>query len=194
MAKPKEIRKTMTRTGLVGELERLAECFWGDDKAESAPGNWAVDVSSLLERVYRDAVEASPREEIDKIVLLEADRAEKARRLTGLGGGPSEGVDGCAADGDTAELPPRGDPLFERYQLFMLRHVAALEFSKLVLAFFKPCFDGGVLGFEEPDFVAAKKRAEALKWLVSRIEMLEDGNDEFDTHDVILAYSRMTGD
>lgn len=183
----------MPRTELVGELERLAERLWRCDETEAAPAHWAVDVSSLLERVYRNAVEAAPREKFDDLAILEADRAKEARRLTVFGGGSPKRIGGCAADGDAAELPAHGDPLFERYQLLMLRHVAALEFGKLALMLFEPSLEGCAIGFKEPDLVAAKKRAEALKWLASRIEMLENGDCNADVHAVIIAYSAMRG-
>lgn len=176
------------RGQLVDELERLAERLWRCDETEAAPAHWAVDVSSLLERVYRNAVEAAPREKFDDLALLEADRAKEARRLTVFGGGSPKRIGGCAADGDAAELPAHGDPLFERYQLLMLRHVAALEFGKLALMLFEPSLEGGAIGFKEPDLVAAKKLAEPLKWFAARIDKLEDGDDGINVHRLIAEY------
>lgn len=173
---------------LVDELERLAERFWSADKAEAASIMRTADVLALLERVNRDAIAAHSAEEIDELVALEADRAEKARRLAVNGGSAAQGVDGNVADGDAAELAAQGAALFERYQTILLRRVFALEFCKAALGFFEPSFEDGIVGFKCRDLLAAKKRTEALKWLAARIEELCRGDCSLNVHDVIIAY------
>ena len=113
---------------LVDELERLAERFWSADKVESASIMRTADVLALLERVNRDAIAAHSTEEIDELVALEADRAEKARRLAVNGGSAAQGVDGNGTDCDASELDAQRVALFERYQTILLCRVFALEF------------------------------------------------------------------
>lgn len=176
---------------LVDELERLAERFWSADEAEAASIMRTADVCAILERANRDAVASHSPDEVDEIAALEADRAEKARRLAVNGGGAAQGVDGDAADGDAAELVAQEKAPFNRYQTVMLRRVFALEFCKFALYLFEPTFEDGFIGFKSRDPLAAKKRAEPLKWLSSRVEELENGNCSLDVHGVIIAYSAM---
>lgn len=178
----------MTIVELVDELESIAERFWSADEAEAAAIMRTADVCAVLELVYGYAVAAHPVEEIDKLAALEADRAEKARRLIGLGSGTAQGINGHVSDGDAAELAAQGKAFFDRYQTIVLGRVLALEIGKFALDLFKPTFEDGLIGFKRIDALAAQKQAEALKWLATRVEELECGNCGMDVHDVIIAY------
>ena len=172
----------MKRVELVGELERLAERFWSDDGAEAAAIVRTGEVDLLLERVYRHADIAVRNEKIAEVIRLEADRADKARRLAVERGGTAQGVDGNVADGDAAELAALGEALFRRYKALLLDIKFRLDFAGLAHDVFKAEICGGKLCFERGDPAAAKERAAALRQLAEFLDKFDETGECGDVH------------
>ena len=172
----------MTRVELVGELERLAERFWGGDGAEIAAIVRAGEVDLLLERVYCHADIVTRNNKIVEVIRLEANRADKARRLAVVRGGSAQGIDGNVADGDAAELVAEGKALFCNFKALVLDMKFRLDFAGLAFELFKMSVSGGEISFERGDFAAAKERAATLKKLAEFLDKFEEAGDCSDFH------------
>lgn len=182
-----------TRVGLVGELVRLAERFWGSGHVEAATLIEATQMDALLIQVYADNIRLDARDHKAELVALVADGTGDERRRTISISSPFDVDEVQTADGDAAEPPVEVRSALEDGQAFVLRRMFALEFAKLTFEFFRPCAGGGCVGFECRDFAAAKERAEALQRLAARVDGLENGEDVGGVHDAIVAYSAELG-
>ena len=140
------------------------------------------EVDLLLELVYRHADIVDRNQKVADIVRLEADRADKARRLVAFGGRSPKGVDGHAVDGDTTELAAQGKSLFRRYKALMLDSVFRLEFGRFAFELFKPIVSGGEIGFERCDPVTAEERAATLGKLAQFLDEFDETGDCGDFH------------
>lgn len=180
----------MKRVELVGELERLAERFWGRDYVKAATLGEAAKVYRLI----ADAAERpcpEIREDKAELAALVADWAGNARRRAVSPVGPfAVDEDAAGADGDAGEPSAEVRRALKGGQALLLRLEFAFEFAQLAHAFFGVCTRGGELVLECGDFAATKKRAEALKGLAAWIDDLEDGKEIGDAHAAIVAYLR----
>lgn len=174
-------------SGLVDELVESFEKVSVDGKAVRTAGRRAGDVCRIIGMVVDHVVWLKLDADVGKDPTFKADGADEARRVTTP---LPEGVDGRAGrDGDVSVVVPEVKLRTKRGEFRRLLDLFAMEFVKLAITFYEPRLDGDELVFECRDFLAAKKRAEAMKRLAGAIEDLSRSDCGVnDVHDAIIAY------
>lgn len=180
--------------GLIDEFVSLAEGHWAHLGTEDMVGRRTLELHDLLNRAVALEQRAFRREYLRGRAALEADGAQEARRVAGVGGGAAQGEDGDAGDdGDAAVVGAESEPAEGVTEARFCVEFAFRQFLDLVLSFGKPVVEGGNFGFECIDAPTAKKRANALHGLVARIKEFRNGDDFGKLHAAIIAHAAMRG-
>lgn len=183
----------MTRTELVGELERLEARLFGHDESVLTPWFGASEFLDLAGMVGVTVCRADAMHQVDRAPALEADGAQEARHVAGAGAVGAERVgDVSAVDVNEAVVGASGQLVPKSADFANLCDVFALDFAELALSLYRPCLEGGEIAFECADVAAAQKKTKALKWLAEKLdgEGREIGRD---AHAAIIAYAAMRG-
>lgn len=188
-----KMRKVKTMRELVDELERLANDVWFGNESESARRIEASDFCNLVSKVGESVAGMRDKAEIRYRAALEAFWADKARHFAESAPQGESAMRTVDANMAVAFAAVRIDT--QRGELLRLLDFFALEFIKLTLAFYEPGVHCCEVEFECRDFLAAKKRVEAMKRLAGAIDGFANSNCNVeDIHKAIIAYSTDAGE
>lgn len=178
----------ITLSGLIDELESLAERFWRADDCKTADAIGASELCHLVGRFGEAVNRARGYAEVRYNAALEAYWADKARDFAKTS---PEGEHAVRAIDENMAISRAAVELeAKRGEFLRLLDLLALEFIDIALRCNKPRLYGFQIVFECLDVLAIKKRAEALKRLARTVDELEYSDDFFTSvHAAIIAYS-----
>lgn len=174
----------MTRTELVGELERLYDRQFGCGEVVSAGWVGAREIYALLGLRAKDMADPDFFRKVGDDAARKAARADEPTPFAWVAG---------VRFGDERGDHAAHDKRHELCQVILVSLLEAFELdaARFALDLCRPCFEQGGIEFSSGRDKPAKKRLDALKRLASELDQVEEGQYCGDVHWIVADYGLM---